>query len=255
VSDAGSPRSEGLWGLYYYTKHWSPLPLDGDWTAPGQIRLAEGDPGETAGKPRFDLKVSQPRTVEGTWTSADGQRVLPVTLTRVPKPPSFEVAIHRALQFVHPKWPIRLTYPAGWRLDFSDDDLTLRSPDPEDMLFEHELHCVRGTGLPPAPLAGEPPVEFAWPFFRGESGWLVETGLSGDCMTDTCEPPQSRGGAAGNFMKASMAYRSQGPWGYMGLADAPVYLVVVGHAWARCSDRLLDHDTRITVAPTHLRTR
>jgi hypothetical protein len=241
--------------VYYYTKDWSPLPLDGDWTAPGQIRLAEGDPGDTAAKPRFDLKVSQTRAVEGTWTSADGRRVLPVTLTRVPKPPSFEVAIHRAQQFVHPKWPIRLTYPVGWRLDFSDDDLTLRSSDARDMLFENELHCVRGTGLPPAPLPGEPPVEFARPFFRGESGWLVETGLSGDCMTETCEPPQSRGGGAGAFMKASMSYRSQGPWGYMGLADAPVYLVVVGQAWARCSDRLLDRDTRITVAPTHSRTR
>jgi hypothetical protein len=247
VGDAGYPKEDGLWGMYYYTKYWLPLTLEGGWTSPGQVRLTEGDPGNARAKPRFDLKMSQSPLVEGTWTSADGQQVLPVKLRRVPKPPPFEVAIRRARRFEHPKWPITLSYPAGWRLDASDGKLTLRSPDPEDMLFRNELDCVRGTGLPAPPRSGEPPVEFEWPFFRGESGWLAGTGLSGECESDTCKPPESRQAGAGVFMKASMAYRSHGPWGYWGLAEASAYLVVVDDEWARCSDRLLDADTRIRV--------
>jgi hypothetical protein len=49
--------------------------------------------GDAGAKPRFDLNMSQARSVEGTWTSADGARVLPVRLRRVPRPPCFEVGV------------------------------------------------------------------------------------------------------------------------------------------------------------------
>ena len=248
IGDAGWPKSKGLWGMYYSTKDWSPFPLDGAWTAPTQIRLSVGVPDNAGAKPRFDLNISQARSVEGTWTSADGAQVLPVSLRRVPKPATFEVAIRRPQRFADPIWPIQLSYPVGWKLDVGDAALTLRSPDPKDMLFGNELHCVRGRGVPAPPRPGEPPQEFGWPFFRVASGWLAEAGMSGDCTTDTCKPPKSRPTQAGVFLKSSTAYRSHGPWGYMGLAEASVYLVVAAQEWARCSDRLLDTDTRLSVA-------
>ena len=254
IGDAGWPKSSGLWGAYYFTKNWSAIPLDGDWTAPGRVRLTEGVAGDAGAKRRFDLNISQPGAVEGTWTSADGARVLPVRLRRVPKPAPFEVAIRRPRQFADSKWPMRLSYPDGWRLDVSSTELTLRSPDPLDTLFDNELHCVRGGGVPSPPRPGDPPVEFSRPFFRGDSGWLVAAGLSADCTTAACQPPESRATEAGVFLKSSVEYRSHGPWGYMGLAEASVYLIVVEQTWVRCTDRLLDVDTRISVAGRPKRT-
>jgi hypothetical protein len=66
IGDAGYPKTEGLWGMYYYTKYWTGIPLEGDWIAAGRIRLFEGDPGNSGPKPRFDLRVSGSGPVTGT---------------------------------------------------------------------------------------------------------------------------------------------------------------------------------------------
>ena len=248
IGDAGWPKSSGLWGMYYYTRYWSPLPLDGDWSGPGQIRLTEGEPGASAAQARFDLNVSARQSVDGTWTSADGRRVVPVKLRRVPKPPRFEIAIRRARLFSDPKWPITLRYPAGWRLDVTDTTLALRSPDPEDMIFNNELRCVRGSGVLAPPNTAASPIEFEWPFFRGATGWLVATDLAGECDTAACQPAQSRRIGNAEFMTATAGYRGHFPWGYMGLAEASFHFVVIGDEWAHCSDRVLDDATRIGVA-------
>jgi len=247
VGDAGWPKPNGLWGIYYYTKYWTPLPLDGDWIAPGRIGLVEGDPDSEAPKPRFDLNLSRSGAV-GTWISADRKRTLRVSLRRVPKPAAFKVAISQARRFADPRWPITLSYPAGWKLEVTQSDLKLRSPDPEDMLFDNELSCARGNGLPARPGPGKPPVPFKWPFFVGPSGWLVETG-SDECTTDTCEVPATRESEGATFVRHDIGYRMYGPWGYMGAADKAIHLIVVGQAWVLCDDRLLDVDTRIGVAP------
>jgi len=248
IADAGWPKSTGLWGAYYFTKNWAGIALDGLWSAPGRIRLNEGDPDTAGAKPRFDLTTSHPSSMEGTWTSADGVQVLPVKLRRMSKPAPFEVAIRRPRQFADPQWPIRLTYPVGWRLDVGATELTLRSPDPRDTMFGNELSCVRGRGVPVPPRRGDPPVNFQWPFFRGETGWLADAGTSGDCTDVDCKPADARSTRAGMFLKASAGYRSHGPWGYMGLANAEFYLVVVEQTWVFCKDRLLDTDTRIGIA-------
>lgn len=47
VEDAGWPKEDGLWGVYYYTMHWSPLPLEGHgyldvgrWKSPRPCQMA-----------------------------------------------------------------------------------------------------------------------------------------------------------------------------------------------------------------------
>jgi len=240
-----------LWGIYYDTKDWTPVPLEGDWTPPGRIRLFEGDPRDEGPKPRFDLSISE-SAVDGTWTSADGQETLRVRLRRIPKPAPFKVAIGRARHFADARWPITLSYPADWRLDVGDSDLELQSPDPFDMLFDNNLSCVRGRGLPSSPGPEDPPEKLKWPWFRGRSTWLFQSG-DGDCTTDRCEVAESEQRGAGTFFRGDVGYRMYGPWGYMGLADESSYLAIVGQEWVVCGDRLLDTDARIAVAGTDRR--
>jgi hypothetical protein len=251
IGEASSAR-KGLEGIFVYSTDWSGLPLKGDWSVPGRIRLSEGDPGSPTPKAAFDLDVSQSQ-VTGTWTSSDGSQVLPVRLQRVPEPPRFDVAIRRPRRFQNTTWPITLSYPDGWRLVVSEAHLTLRSPDPKDLLFDNELACVRGTELPPPPASDQEPVELEWPFFRGPSGWLVPTGIGGSCEDEKCEPPEVRKTSVGLFMKTEFGYRSHGPWGYAGIAVGRAYLVVVGDEWVHCRDRLLDRDTRIGVVDNRRR--
>jgi len=220
-----------------------PLALDGDWTGPGRLALAEGDPKDDGPKPRFDLEVTRSGAT-GTWTSPDGETV-PVRLRRVPKPAPFKSAIRQPRRFDDPRWPVTLTYPAGWRLDVSDSELRLRSPDPFDVLFENELSCTQGTGVPAVPEPDEPPVEFVWPFFRGRSGWLVNVSGYGECEDDRCEPAKVEQSRGASIVRGNSGYRSYGPWGYMGAADRESHLILAGDRWAMCSDRLLDRPSRL----------
>jgi hypothetical protein len=252
IGRAGYPKRSGLWGMYYYTNHWIPIPLDGDWVATGRVQFLEGDPSdEKSAKARFELAIPESGPVTGTWTSADRRRKLPVTLRRISKPPDYEAA-GLTRRFRDPNWMITFRYPASWRLEVSGRELSLRSPDPERMLSGHaDLVCERGTGLPPAPKSDEP-VAFKWPFFRSRAGWVVETFPSGDCEPDghSCQPPETRRVGRATFMRAEASSRSHGFWGYSGIGGAEAYLVVQGNQWVHCTDSVLDSDKRIEVRET-----
>ena len=161
--------------------------------------------------------------------------------------------MRRPRRFADPRWPIALSYPEGWRLDVSTNELMLRSPDARDMLFDNELSCVRGGGLPKRPGPGEPPIEVRWPFFLTRFGWRANTSLSDGCEGDDCVTPTIRTTSAGSIILTEIGYRSSGPWGYMGQADARVYLFVVGDAWTWCKDRVLDTEGRLAIASGSLR--
>jgi hypothetical protein len=112
VESAGFPKNAGLWGLYYDTARWEPIVLDGDWSAAGRIRLYEGVPSP---EPRASLDlVLTSQGAAGTWTSEDGSETRRVQLRRAKPPAAFDVAIRNPRRFVDRRWPIELTYPAGW---------------------------------------------------------------------------------------------------------------------------------------------
>ena len=250
VGDAGWPKSDGVWGIYYYTKYWTPIALEGDWTRDGRLRLAEGDPGSDGPRPHFDLTVTR-SSANGTWRSEDGRRTVPVRLRRVPKPAGFKDAIRSARRFADPGWPITFDYPEGWRLDVTGTHLKLRSPDPEDMLFENELSCTLGAGVPDPPGPDEPPFEFRSPFFRASSGWLVNHAMSLEChsgsdtVTEACEPIEAEEVRGATILRSNTGYRHYGPWGYMGAAETQSHLIIADGRWASCSDRLFDDESRL----------
>lgn len=250
VGTAGWPKSDGMWGIYYYTKYWTPIALEGDWTRNGRLRLAEGDPKSDDPKPHFDLTVTR-SSANGTWTSEDGRRTVPVRLRRVPKPAGFKDAIRSPRRFADPGWPITFDYPAGWRLDVTDTQLRLRSPDPEDMLSENELSCTLGYGVPDPPGPEEPPYEFQWPFFRAASGWLASGGVSAECDPDSdlvsehCEPVEAQQVRGATILRSNTGYRHYGPWGYMGAASTQSHLIIADGRFASCSDRVFDDESRL----------
>jgi hypothetical protein len=245
IEAGGWPKEDGLWGAYYYTRDWSPLMLDGTRLADGTLRLSEGEPGPSVeGRPRLDIKIGT--TVTGTWTSGDGVPKLPVRLHRRKQPLRFEDAIKSPRRFADPRWPMQLQYPAGWRLDAGETDLTLRSPDPQDMMFGIMLQCERGRGLPPAPGAGDAAREFKGFFYRTPDGWRIEGNPAHECDdVESCPVPETRRAGAVILMSGETSYRSHNAWGYSGIASAREHLVIAGEEWVHCTDGLLDSDSRI----------
>jgi hypothetical protein len=148
-----------------------------------------------------------------------------------------------------------LAYPSGWRLDADEGELDLLSPDPRDMMFDNQLACERGSGLPKVGDTEEAPVLFKGSFYRTKTGWLAATGLSGDCEGDGCEVPATRQLGGVTFMRVDIEYRGHGPWGYRGLAAAREHLIVAGAEWVHCIDGVLDSDTRIEPAGARRRPR
>jgi hypothetical protein len=245
IEDGGWPKDDGVWGAYYYTSDWLPLMLDGTRLADGTVRLYEGEPGPSVeGRPRFDIKLGT--TVTGTWTAGDTAPKVPVRLHRTKQPLRYEDAIKSPRRFADPGWPLQLTYPAGWRLDVGGTDLTLRSPDPQDMMFDTMLQCERGRGLPPAPQAGEAATEFKGFFYRAADGWRIEGNPEHECDdAESCPIARTRRVGSVSLMSGETSYRSHNAWGYSGIASAREHLVIDGEEWAHCSDGLLDSDSRL----------
>jgi hypothetical protein len=247
LETSGYPKENGLWGMYYYTRDWIPIPLEGERLASGRIRLYEGDPGRNVGtRARFDLDVSD-AAATATWTSADGTRTLPVDLRRVARPASYEAALKSARRFGDRRWPIELAYPTGWFLEVTGTKLVVRSPDPRDMLLGNVLECERGRGLPGMPGMGAPAEHFRGSYFYTRTGWQVEgsPGPGAECKSESCRAPKTRRSGSVLLMSAEIAYRSYNPWGYAGIADAREHLVIEGSEWVHCFDRLLDSEDRI----------
>lgn len=245
IEAAGSPKESGLWGFYYRTKDWTPIPIEGEELAPGSIQMYELDPRlDSRNGSRLDLTLAT-RDITGTWTSSDEGRTLPVRLRRVPQPASYQVALKKSpRRFADPRWPMEFPYPAGWLLQVSASKLLLRSPDPLDMMFDNVLTCKRGRGLPSATVE-VPFKHFMGSFFRTPDGWMVASAPMSDCPGHSCKAPSIRRVGSTLFMRSEIGYRSHNPWGYAGIADADEYLIVAGSEWAHCRDRLLDSDTRI----------
>jgi hypothetical protein len=74
---------------------------------------------------------------------------------------------------------------------------------------------------------------------------LVDRGQSAECESD-CEAAQGREVRGATILRQNAGYRSDGPWGYMGEAEARFHLIIVDGRWASCFDRLLDADGRLS---------
>jgi hypothetical protein len=251
---AGWPKDDGVWGVYYYTDDRFPITLEGERLPNGVIRVYEGDPGDSReDRARMDLSFGS--AVTGTWMPADGGKTLPVRLRRTKQPAPFEIAVRNARRFANPGWLMELTYPAGWFLEASGTHLKLRSPDPQDMMFDNALTCNRGRGLPRVPGANEAAVEFEGSFFRTHDGWRIEGSPTAHCERDSCVVPKTRQVGTMIIMSGEASYRSHNGWGYAGIAETIQYLLIDGEDWVHCVDRLLDSDSRITPRPASARSR
>ena len=235
--------------MYYYTKYWTPIPIDGacitagDCLSNGRLRLAEGDPQDAAVKPTFDLEVESSGQVTGNWTSADGARKLSVRLRKIPQPKPYDVAIQQPIRFADPRWLITFDYPQGWFLGVTETTLLLRSPDPMYLLFDKELRCSRGSRLPTAP-TDDSLRHLNGDFYLSRDGWVVKSGL-----LDRRERPNIRKQGTAVILSAESGYRGYTPWGYSGIASSNEYLFIDGAEWVQCMDRLFILD-RIGVRPS-----
>lgn len=164
-------------------------------------------------------------------------------------PPSVQYAdaMRRSRQFAHPRWAMTLNYPEGWFLHVTDTELVLRSRDPEDVIFDNELRCTRGSGLPSVPDNADDIYEFQGSFYRAQDGWRVKSGLRAteNCENDSCESPNTRRVGAVVIMSGEGGYRGYSPWGYSGVSSGTEHVVIDGDDWVHCYDRLLDSDDRI----------
>lgn len=244
VGAAGFPERDGLWGAYFYTSQWTLIPLEGPDPSSATVVLHEGNPIlDEAARPRLELNFASRPRVTGTWTSADGARVLAVRLRVISQPPSYDRAITHPRVFNDPRWPIAFEYPDGWSLQLSDTTLRLQSPDPEDMLFENRLECERGRGLPAPPRPKAPPVMFRWPYYRTSGGWVVSPDNFVACddpeQQRSCAAPEARSSARSVLMQTDTGIRVYSPFGYGGAGDSEAYLAIAGQEWAQCADRLL----------------
>jgi hypothetical protein len=244
IGEAGWPMDHGLWGMYFYDSRWEPLPLEGARLPSGDLELFEGDPGRDA-EPRARFRLHPGGSVTGTWTSADGARTLTVNLARTRKPDPYDVAIRRPRRFIDPRWPFSFAYPDGWLVRAGETRLLVRSPDPEDMIFDTELACERGHGVPPAPRADAPPQLFRdTTFYRTPNGWVTSRGGMQDCAEPgtRCDPATSRTTGGLTVLSAEVGYRAYNAWGYAGEADRSDYLILRGDEWATCVNRLFPSD-------------
>lgn len=246
IGEPGAPKKSGLWGTYFYDAHWEPIPLEGAVLPTGDYEFWEGDPSTPPdARARFTLHFGS--VVTGTWR--DGTRTLPIRLTRTAQPAPFKDAIRHARRFADPRWPFTFKYPDGWMLRVDDTDLLLRSPDPEDMLYQNELACQRGHGVPAPPPPGEPPRPFAETssFYRTASGWVVADGnLMQDCQDRDSDCAHASVRQSGNLIivSADVGYRAYTVWGYAGAAERSEYLILRGDDWVSCADRLIYDEGR-----------
>jgi len=256
VGPGGFPLPDGhIWGAYFYTRAWEFIPLDGERLASGVIRVYEGDP-TLPQKSRAHLDMTLDSTgADGTWTSADGARKLPVELHKIAKPPLFKDAMAHPKTFADPNWPITFTYPDTWSLKNSGTSLVVQSPDPFDMIFENQVECERGTHPPPPPAAGEPPKEFRDGFYRTRDGWVVAKSTTQLCdePDSKCVAPHARSSRRAVLMDADIGYRAHNPWGFAGMGEAVGYLAIDGDRWAYCFDRVFDSRDRISLSSTDKR--
>jgi len=246
VEAAGYPKNEGLWGVYYRTDDWTPVPMEGEELEPGRIRMFELLPSLSSRTgARLDLTLPKRGDVSGTWWSFEEGQTRAVRLRRVPQPPSYETAItKKTRRFADPRWPFEFSYPADWLMSASAESLVLRSHDPQAMLSGNTLTCERGSGLPVAS-PDEPFKEFRGSYYRTRDGWMVAAGPASNCPGSSCEAPKTRRHGATLIMSAATSYRAHNPWGYAGIGEGMQYLIVAGNEWAHCFDGVLDSEARI----------
>ena len=221
-----------VFGLYYYEKYGEPIVLTSLEAAPGSLVFGECYPCDTQPKANrlvLTLGGTDAPLVQGTWTSEDEQRTLPVRLKRVAEFVT-SIPVGNLRRFRDQRWPIEFMYPAGWLVSVTASELAVLPPDPEDMVWRNELRCEQGRGLPAPPLLGEPPVVFDSPFVRTPFGWRVTSSPWGDDL----EEPKVRG----DVMSGLTGSRHGARWPLPGIFEETKHLVVSGETWVLCTDRL-----------------
>jgi len=228
-----TPDVDTVYGVYYYERYGEPIVLKGLPAADDYIALGECDECEKPDSVNImRLKIGAPNAlvVEGTWTSADGTRSLPVRLRRVEEFVKQNVA--RTLRkFADRRWPIEFMYPAEWLVIVTPQRLVVRPPDPEDMLWRNELECKQGHGVPDAPVREDESVEIDDIFLRTSSGWRIDSGFGINEAT-------VRRYATGTVISGDVAYKHGALWPLPGIFEEARHLVLSGNTWVTCSDRL-----------------
>jgi hypothetical protein len=179
-------------GLYYYTKHWVPLLLRGEWRGEGDLRLTEQTSDGT--KTGVLEGVLGGGGFKGSWSRPDSSKRWPVQLRSVRQTGCNTFGAWK--QFDDPAWPFTFSYPATWHLEQQKDGwVRLSCPDPEPMLFEDGgvVQIGRGEGLAPFQDGG-------YGFTVCRRRWFINTADQGGCVCDDldamCVPvtPAQRGG-------------------------------------------------------------
>ena len=230
--ESARPDTETVFGIYYYERYGEPIVLASVASSAGSLVFNECDAcDDLSGVPRLVLEMGRAGAlrVRGTWTSADGRRTLPVSLRRVGDFVT-SVPVSDLRRFADTRWPITFMYPAGWFVSVTPYELSVRPPDPEEMVWRNELRCEQGRGLPAPPAPGEPPVEFDPPFVRTPFGWRVTASPSGD---DLKEP-----NVRGDVMSGTVGYSHGARWPLPGIFEEVKHLLVSGETWVLCTDRL-----------------
>jgi hypothetical protein len=212
-------------GVYYYTRHWDPLLLRGEWLGEGELRLTEQKPDDTE-TGRFE-GVLGTRGFEGHWISPDGKKRWPVRLRSVPAPGCDGGGPWKT--FDDPSWAFTFSYPASWRLTIVKGAAVLTCPDPSPMLFDGSgvVQVEAGAGFSSFE-------EGEQPFARCRGQWFIADMASCPCddLGTLCAPvaPQLRDGLT--VLRGGGSSRTYCRGGsYVGLGWRENHLVLLGDRW------------------------
>jgi hypothetical protein len=219
-------NGEVVAGVYYYTRHWKPLLLSGNWAEGGRVTLTETTRGPAStGQIRGMLG---PAGLSGEWISPDDKTHRPVQL-RVGGKIDCDGA-GPSLSFADPAWPVTFSYPASWHLVREGTSLRLICADPMFMIYDDmDVLISRGVGLTTFEEPGD--------FVRCHGQWMSsrsEMGAGCNCadITPSCQSATTSTREGMTVLEGggdSKSYCRAG--GYLGLGSRDEYLVLVGERW------------------------
>lgn len=85
----------------------------------------------------------------GTWVAANSNQTEPVKLAVIPEPRCDGKETWK--RFDDPAWSVSFSYPASWRLEESDNSITLTCPNPSEIAYDQHVTIYRGNGSPNGP--------------------------------------------------------------------------------------------------------
>jgi len=210
-------------GVFYDVADWVPLILRGRW--------ADGDAIELAASTRDDdpigkLKGRHSATgFVGTWMPEDGSPAQAVRL----RPSSQDQCDGKGpwRRFSDPRWPITFSYPVSWRLETTDESISLTCPDPSLMVY-----LQYGLGVGQAAKAADNAGEY---FVQCGKKWYADWCDCDD--TSACREAQV------DYREHMTILRDeQQLWrahcaggGYVGLTDGDSVSILLGQRWVTIS--------------------